>query len=347
MATPVISGTVRTNLGPLTTNTWSYTCTEVIQECGDCDVGWAAQTCIDGTVTDNTDCWPPRAGNVPKTSGAVLGWGIYSPGIVCPGGFTPVAAATHGGSSDFEFQYPLSAGETAIGCCPKDRHSSLVIVATSGFSPIQDPNRYQTCVQFKPTTTFLVGSCGTDGPTYTPFSIGGTLNSTQYNSFSVSAPFIQVVYQASDMPRESTTQSPTSSSSSSSSSNPSTASQPNSPSPESNKSTALSPGATAGIVIGAILGAIFIATATFCLWRARKRRASPRQAAEFVPPEFKPFAPASVAYGQDNIAMGIARHDGIVPSGLVEVNPNHPAELAGRPQPVELGSLYRNEIART
>ncbi|KAI1275006.1 hypothetical protein F5Y07DRAFT_189547 [Xylaria sp. FL0933] len=187
MVTPVISGTIRTNLGPLTTNT----CTEVIQECGDCDVGWAAQTCIDATVTDNTDCWPPRAGNVPNTSGAVLGWGIYSPGIVCPGGFTPAAGATQG-----------------------------------GFSPIQDPNRNQTYVRFKPTTTFLVGSCGTDGPIYTPFSVGGTLGATKYDSFSVSAPFIQVVYQASDMPGESTI-------TSSNSTNPSPTSQPNNPSPES------------------------------------------------------------------------------------------------------------------
>ncbi|KAI0803459.1 hypothetical protein GGR55DRAFT_682603 [Xylaria sp. FL0064] len=328
MATPIISGTIRTNLGPLTTNTWSYACTEVIQECGDCDVGWAAQTCIDATVTDNTDCWPPRARNVPNTSGAVLGWGVYSPGIVCPGGFTSAAGATHGGSSDFEFQYPLTAGETAIGCCPK-----------GGFSPIQDPNGKQTCVQFKPTTTFLVGSCGTDGPIYTPFSVGGTLGSTKYDSFSVSAPFIQVVYQASDMPGESTT-------TSSNSTNPSPTSQPNNPSPESNKSAGLSPGAKAGIAIGAILGAIFIATAAFCLWRARRRRrVPPSQDAEFVPPEFKPFAPLGAAYGHNdnnNIAMGVAQ-----PSGLVEVNPNRPAELADRPRPVELGPLYRDGISRT
>ncbi|KAI0969051.1 hypothetical protein F4678DRAFT_440787 [Xylaria arbuscula] len=333
MATPVISDITRTNLGPLTTNTFTYTCTEVIQECDDCDVGWAAQTCIDGVVTDNTDCWPPRATNVPKTSGAVLGWGIYSPGIVCPGGFTPAAGATHGGSSDFDFQYPLTAGETAIGCCPK-----------GGFSPIQDPNGKQTCVQFKPTTSFLVGSCGTDGPTYTPFSVGGTLNSTQYNSFSVSAPFLQVVYQASDLPETSSTPSSTTSTSSA----PSTTSQPNDPSSgNSSKSSGLSTGATAGIAIGVILGVIIIATAAFCIWRTRRRRqASPPQGVQFVPSEFKPFAAGSAAQGQNNTG-GLARHHGAVPSGFVEVNPNHPAELAGRPRPVELGSVYRDDTART
>ncbi|KAI3328649.1 hypothetical protein F4824DRAFT_405402 [Ustulina deusta] len=331
LAIPVISGTTRTNLGPLTTNTWTYACTEVIQECRTCDAGWAAQTCIAGTVTDNTECWPPRATNVPETSGALLGWGVYSPGIICPGGYTPAAAATYGGSSDFDFQYPLTAGETAIGCCPK-----------GGFSPIQDVNHHQTCVQFRPTTSFLVGSCGTDGPAYTPFSIGGSLNSTRYYSFSVSAPFLQVVYQASDLPATSTSSPTSGAASSSSSSNPSATSQPNTPSPASGESSGLSPGAKAGIAIGAVLGAIFIVTAAFCLWRARRRRQpSPRQDAEFVPPESKPFAPDDAARAHNSIEMHVARQwrsDGAVPSGLVEVNPNHPAELPQHPRPLELGS---------
>ncbi|KAI1347880.1 hypothetical protein F5Y01DRAFT_318288 [Xylaria sp. FL0043] len=220
MATQVVSGTIRTNLGPLTTNTRSYPCTEVI----------------------------------------------------------------------------------------------------GGFSAFQAPNRYQTFVQLNPTTIFLVGSCGTDGPTYTPFS---------------------VVYQASDIPGESTTPGSTSSDSS----QPSPTSQPNNPSPETSKSTGLSPGAKAGIAIGAILGTIFIATAAFCLWRARRRRrASPSQDAEYAPPEFRPFAPVGATYvhSNNNITMGVAQ-----PSGLVEVNPDRPAELTGRSRTIELGPLYRNEIART
>ncbi|KAJ2966252.1 hypothetical protein NUW58_g10707 [Xylaria curta] len=94
MAT-VISGTTRTNLGPLTTATWTYTCTEVIQACGNCDNGWAAQTCEGGVVTDNQNCWPPRATNVAATGGALAGWGVYSPGILCPSGYTSVAGATY------------------------------------------------------------------------------------------------------------------------------------------------------------------------------------------------------------------------------------------------------------
>ncbi|KAH8160301.1 hypothetical protein CIB48_g7938 [Xylaria polymorpha] len=302
MATPVIQGTTRTNLGPLTTATWTYTCTEVIQECGDCDEGWAAQTCISGVVTDNQDCWPPRATNVPPTSGALIGWGVYSPGIVCPGGYTSAVGATHGGSSDFTFQYPLTAGETAIGCCPK-----------GGYIPILDVNQHQTCVQFKPTTSFLVGSCGNDGPVYTPFSVGGTLNSTQYNSFSVSAPFYQAIHKASDLPAT-TTSTPTRTQSSSSTS------RSNSPTsePGANSSTSghLSTGATAGIAVGSILAVAVVAAAGFCAWRVRRRKqraaAAELPPTTFQPSEFKPFA-------------------------SMTVNPHNPAELPNPTPPVELG----------
>ncbi|KAI0864739.1 hypothetical protein F4860DRAFT_379543 [Xylaria cubensis] len=326
MATPVILGTTRTNLGPLTTATWTYTCTEVIQGCGNCDEGWAAQTCISGVVTDNKQCWPPTAANVPPTSGALIGWGVYSPGIVCPGGYTSAAAATHGGTSDFDFQYPLTAGETAIGCCPK-----------GGFSPILDVNSRQTCVQFKPTTSFLVGSCGNNGPAYTPFTVGGTLNSTTYNSFSVSAPFFQAVYQASDLPASSThTQSSSSSSSSStSSSSSSPTTKPN------DNSHALSAGATAGIAIGSILAAILIATAGFCAWRSRKKR----HVAELPHTTYQPseYKYSGVPAGNP-VGVGAAPqhwgYDGSAPPGTVAVNHNYPAELANATPPAELGPSY-------
>ncbi|KAI1152431.1 hypothetical protein F4825DRAFT_310081 [Nemania diffusa] len=337
MATPVISGTTRTNLGPLTTNSWTYTCTEVIQECSDCDNGWAAQTCIDGVVTDNQECWPPRATNVPKTSGALDAWGVYSPGIVCPGGYTSVATAIQS-SSDFEFQYPLKAKETAIGCCP-----------TGGFSAVRDVFNTQTCLQFRPTTSFLVGSCGTAGPTFTPFSVGGTLNSTRYPNFSVNAPFLMLVYQASDLPATSTSSSTSSSSSSSSNNNgtPSATSSSDEQHSRSGKGSGLSPGAAAGIAVGVTLGAILIAAAAaFRLWRGRQKRhagASPRQGAEFLPPEFKPLGPAQLdADNQNTIntnAVPQWRYDGAVPSSMVGViNPNHPAELGGSARPAELGS---------
>ncbi|KAI1735109.1 hypothetical protein F4680DRAFT_435998 [Xylaria scruposa] len=325
MATPVILGTTRTNLGPLTTATWTYSCTEVIQQCGNCDEGWAAQTCMSGVVTDNKYCWPPTAANVPPTSGALIGWGVYSPGIVCPGGYTSAAAATHGGTSDFDFQFPLTAGETAIGCCPK-----------GGFSPILDVNSRQTCVQFKPTTSFLVGSCGNNGPAYTPFTVGGTLNSTTYNSFSVSAPFFQAVYQASDLPASSTH---TQSSSSSGSSGSSTS---NSPAPKpSDNSRALSTGATAGIAIGSILAAILVATAGFCFWRMRKKqRVAELPHTNYQPSEYKYSGFPAGNPGGVSAAPQHWGYDGSAPQGPVAVNPNYPAELANASPPAELGPSY-------
>ncbi|KAI3325506.1 hypothetical protein HD806DRAFT_449633 [Xylariaceae sp. AK1471] len=267
MATPVISGVTRTNLGPLTTNTWTYTCTEVIQLCPGCDSGWAAQTCATEQLfygpTDNQNCWPPRVTGVPSKAFILSGWGVYSPGIFCPEGFTSAAAITHGGSSDFNFQFPLTAGETGIGCCPK-----------GGFTPF-DVNGQQTCLQVNPTTTFLIGSCSTGTPTYTPFSIGGRLNSSQFNSFSVWAPMLQVVYQASDLAEENSTTLSTLSSTTSSSGNTVSPqiSATNKPGGGSiSGSAGLSVGTAAGIAIGSALGLIFIATVTFCICRAQRKR---------------------------------------------------------------------------
>ncbi|KAI1437956.1 hypothetical protein GGR50DRAFT_570486 [Xylaria sp. CBS 124048] len=332
MATPVISGITRTNLGPLTTDTFTYKCTEVIQRCSTCDVGWAAQTCIRGVVSDNTDCWPPRAANVPPTGGPLLEWGVYSPGIVCPGGYTSAASGIYGGPSDFHFQYPMSVGESAIGCCPQ-----------GGFSPIHDPNGYQTCVQFLPTTSFLVGSCGLDGAAYTPFSLGGMLDSKQYTSFSVSAPLIQLVHQASDLPTSTTTTSEpavtelgsenNNSSSSDSSVQPTPPANHQSPTPTptptptpiptQNTISTLSTGATAGIAIGAVLGVLFIGMGAFCLWRGKHRR----PASESPPPP--PPPPPPPHRDGDGDGDGDAT---IVTTVAAESNQPFPVEQMPRPK---------------
>ncbi|KAI1332437.1 hypothetical protein F5Y16DRAFT_420516 [Xylariaceae sp. FL0255] len=263
----------RTLLGPLTADTWTYTCTEVIQGCDDCDYGWAAQTCTGQSPSDNQQCWPPRTTSVPATSGALGGWGVYSPGFICPGGYTSVAGTTYGISSGFSFEYALSSDETAIGCCP-----TIVDLTFRGFQPIINANGQQTCVDFQPTTSFLVGSCGADSPVYTPFSIGGTLYSNQFESFSIDAPLFQGVYKASDI-------------SSTPSSSPTPGPTPSSSSQGSN--TRLSSGAIAGIVIGALLGLIVIATVAFCLWRRRTHR---RDAAYQAGSEPNELENAEVAY---------------------------------------------------
>ncbi|KAI1809017.1 hypothetical protein GGS20DRAFT_573923, partial [Poronia punctata] len=263
--TPVISGVTRTNLGPFTTNTWTFSCTEVIQND---DSGWAAQTCIidrgdNNRPTDNQECWPPRTDGVPATTEALAGWGVYSPGLFCPDGYTSVAGQTHGGTSDFDFQFPLTAGETAVGCCPK-----------GGYRPIFDYYSKQTCVQFQPTTTFLVGTCNGYTPAYTPFAIPGTLGEEEYNSFSISAPLFQMVYRESDIPVTSSSSSiPTSTSNNlfPSSSSSSTGGFVK-PQTQGNTDEGLSTGAVAGIAVGGALGVILALTAGFCIWRRRDKK---------------------------------------------------------------------------
>ncbi|KAI1813950.1 hypothetical protein GGS20DRAFT_442054 [Poronia punctata] len=245
--TPVISGTTRTNLGPFTTHTWTYTCTEAIQNHD--DGGWEAQTCIeegdDSRPTDNQDCWPPRQKGVPETSEGVAGWGVYSPGIQCPGGYTSVAGSTYGGSANFRFFFPITAGETAIGCCPE-----------GGFyHSLARKDGAQTCVQSQALTTFYVGTCQGSTPVYTPFAVPGSLDK-HYNEFTVRAPFFQMVHQSSDLPATPSS-SPSPSSSSSSSNIP--------------NSGGLTPGATAGIAVGAVFAVIIAATVAFCVWRSRRR----------------------------------------------------------------------------
>jgi hypothetical protein len=135
-----------------------------------------------------------------------------------------------------------------------------------------------------------VGSCSTGTPTYTPFSIGGRLNSSQFNTFSVWAPMLQVVYQASDLAKSNPTTLSTSNATTSSNDNTislrisaTTSSSGNTVSPQisgtneqgdssSSGSAGLSAGAAAGIAIGAALGLIFIATVAFCIGRARRKR---------------------------------------------------------------------------
>src|SRR4051794_35612374 len=67
-----------------------------------------------------TDCWPPRVGSMANYDpGVMMGWGIYSPGIVCRAGYTTAALATAGGYSGWGVEFSMTAGETAIACCPR------------------------------------------------------------------------------------------------------------------------------------------------------------------------------------------------------------------------------------
>ena len=71
-------------------------------------------------------CWP-SATTTPPPGEKINGFGYYSPGLYCPSGYVSActqAMLPNGAPSpmtsgvSFSFQFPPSAGETAIGCCP-------------------------------------------------------------------------------------------------------------------------------------------------------------------------------------------------------------------------------------
>ncbi|KAH7037058.1 uncharacterized protein B0I36DRAFT_380356 [Microdochium trichocladiopsis] len=187
----------RTNLGPLTTRdprADNYSdCHVVYDQCGTCSLGWQAQTCVgSGIVTDRAGCWPAPTAGVATPSGALNGWGVYSPGIVCPFGFESVAAATEQ-RTGFAFQYPLTSGEKAVACCPTPGSLSGRFTATI-------ENGHQTCKLVATTGVVSIANCEASGPSGTmemslPFD-GQDVTLTEY---SIYAPLVQVVWRDSDI----------------------------------------------------------------------------------------------------------------------------------------------------
>jgi len=128
--------TLRVNLGPLTTAfTPSPQCT--LNFAG-IPIGGAivtatnffqAQYCNGASgVNDDASCWPATTSTSAIRTPPFYGYGFYSPGLVCPSGYTTAckAALLADGSlstlanpaNSFVFQFGITAGETIVGCCP-------------------------------------------------------------------------------------------------------------------------------------------------------------------------------------------------------------------------------------
>jgi hypothetical protein len=112
-------------LGPLTT-AWSMpdSCTVHVVNCPTCTEGFRGQQCTraSGTETgaqDHTSCWPPVTALAGTPKHPFVGWGFYSPGLACPTGYRPACTARYGDRPEWEIQFTLVPGETAIGCCPE------------------------------------------------------------------------------------------------------------------------------------------------------------------------------------------------------------------------------------
>jgi hypothetical protein len=112
----------RNILGPLiTTYVAPPICSQYAE--GNGPVGYAAQGCSSGNIVDTSSCWPPALVSAPGQP--YFGWGFYSPGLICPSGYSSACTTTleKSGSppsfaTSFSFQFPLIPGETAVGCCP-------------------------------------------------------------------------------------------------------------------------------------------------------------------------------------------------------------------------------------
>ncbi|RVD87733.1 uncharacterized protein DFL_001945 [Arthrobotrys flagrans] len=242
------STATRNVLGPLTTTfTPNPSCTVPAIYCtaDSFCFAWQAQTCIRGLgPIDQSFCWPPwtTGAATSSTPGALNGWGLYSPGL-----------------------FPVTAGETAIGCCP------------SGYF-CQQAESAQTCVFTATSTTFDAVVCSGFVRSPTEYIIPTSYTTVENSEASVVkistqtffAPLFQLNWRSVDLP----------SSSSNTRSSSVSQTQTNGPTNTSDSGEGgsggdgggLSTGAKAGIGAGVGVVALFLLGALIWFWKSRKRR---------------------------------------------------------------------------
>ena len=166
-----------------------------------------------GQVEDATTCWPPTTVTT-KPDGALGGWGFYSPGLICPAGFTSAcvfrweATGTDaiGGPAfestplpSFRFDFVPQSNEAIVGCCP------------TGFQCGYDDVSQQTCVKLVSHTTFTTGRCGSEPGALsslglTTLSLYDSVTNNRstlihlYTYNTLQAPLFQLMYQPTDIP---------------------------------------------------------------------------------------------------------------------------------------------------
>ncbi|VUC35725.1 unnamed protein product [Clonostachys rosea] len=233
----VITSQSRTNLGPLTaTFTPEPGCTHFVGLCDTCAIAWLSETCGKTGAQDDPSCWPPTRVGAASPSPTLNGWGFYSPGLVCPSGFTSACIATAGGSSGWMVQFSMTAEETAVGCCP------------SGFQCANINGG--TCTAVPTSTTVPIVTCS-DGASVNFTQL--TITESATHPYTFYAPLIQINWKASDRPA-------TVSATATSTTDPSIT-------PSSHKP---SNGVIAGAVIGSVVGlTLLIVLAVFLIRRGK------------------------------------------------------------------------------
>ncbi|KAF2231678.1 hypothetical protein EV356DRAFT_535352 [Viridothelium virens] len=238
----------RTVLGPLTTTfTPPPSCSSLFRSL---DVSFTvlfptvavrAASCAYGLapqMVDDVGCWPSMTteATAQVSSG---GWGLYSPGLSCPSGYTSACSAVAAKSESalaftsvegFQFQFPLLASETATGCCPSGYDCFMTTSSFGNQAPIQlcrstgAPHTITTraCTQggFTEVTTEILPRTSTS--TWTNFSYSDNpetpvvssvvIQSQTFSDITVLAPMIQLNWKASDRPPPTTTSDATSTS---------------------------------------------------------------------------------------------------------------------------------------
>ncbi|KAK3319384.1 hypothetical protein B0H66DRAFT_559370 [Apodospora peruviana] len=242
-----------TNLGPLTTTfVPPARCTTAIAACKTCVDAWQGQEClVSPGPRDVTTCWPTTTAGVPEPTYPLQGWGFYSPGIICPTGYTSACSSAADRRDGFQFQFTLVAGETAVGCCPAGYRCT-------------DNGVAQTCVFDTATAvdrTVATAICSGGA------SAGrGELLMTPGVEVSVYAPMFQINFKETDLPQSSTTTSTSSVGSAQTSAPP--------PPPGNGQSSGLGGGAIAGIAIGVAALALGVIAVVVFLWRKKRRDSS-------------------------------------------------------------------------
>ncbi|KAM7183000.1 proline-rich receptor-like protein kinase PERK2 [Rhypophila sp. PSN 637] len=197
MATPTaFTGQAPIYLGPLTTTfTPPPACTTVIGEFEGGFLGlfknpkpfaFRGMSCSKGEPADATSCWPPISSGAPISQGPLKG--IYSPGVECPVGYATACSATAGGPkpTNWDMQFQLAAGETAVGCCP------------SGYSCANIDG--QICQSTASLRTVTMATCDGEEIDSKPTTVDDLKE-----IFTFYAPMIQINWQSSDKPDEQTT----------------------------------------------------------------------------------------------------------------------------------------------
>ncbi|KAK3356832.1 hypothetical protein B0T25DRAFT_537507 [Lasiosphaeria hispida] len=256
----IITSQSRVILGPLTaTFQPPAQCSVGVGVCSTCDAVFYGQRCGSAGPQDDTTCWPPTTQGALRPSSTLSGWGLYSPGISCPVGFTSACHATADSSrADWAMQFLMEPGETAVGCCPP------------GFN-CHNQNG-QTCIAVVRTITLSTVTCRSGR--FEGFDFA-TIPNAAVPSLNIFAPMIQIAWKASDQPPSSTS-SPPSSSSRETPPTPPTSGSLNPPTAAASpEPSGLSGAAIAGIsvtatvlVLGAVLGAVFV------WWKKRRAAAA-------------------------------------------------------------------------